>query len=127
MKNIIYLNNIIELTKFLFGSLIFLIINLLLTYFLTKYFKIWYIYSYGIIQIIELIFLYFYHSLITFKVYGDFLKFFFVIMIIALINWLGVYLVTEAYNLNYLLAIVLVAGSLALLHYLIQKFFVFIK
>lgn len=114
-----------QYTKFIFGGGIVLLINLAATYYLTEYFNIWHIYSYGVIQIIEIIFLYIYHSIITFNVYAKFIKFFIVILLIAFINWLFVLILTIQTNLNYLFIIILVATVISIVNFSLNKIYVF--
>ena len=113
--------------KFISGNALILLFNLLATFSLTNYFDIWYVYSYGIVQILELILHYFYHSIITFKVYAKFIRFFLVIFFIAFTNWLVVYILSFLTDLNYILLIIIVSGLISVINFLINKYYVYIK
>ena len=123
-------NNLITLfqyIKFILGGGFALVINLIFTVFLTEYFNIWHIYSYGIIQSIELFFLYYYHSIITFKVFAKFIKFFAVITLVAFSNWLFVLIISYFTNFSYIIIIILVASIISLINFCVNKIYVFNK
>ncbi len=111
---------------FLFGGGLSLIINLLITYALTEFFHLWHMASFALALMFEIIFLFIYHSLVTFKKKGKFLVFIFVILVISLLNWSFVYLFSEILGVYYLISIVVVAGLISLLNYLLNKKFVFV-
>lgn len=125
MNKLIFISILFQYTKFIFGGGLALLINLAVTYYLTEYFNIWHIYSYGVIQILELIFLYIYHSIVTFKIYAKFIKFFIVILFIAFINWLFVLILTIQTNLDYLFIIILVTAVISIINFSLNKIYVF--
>ena len=127
MINENYLITIFQYIKFVLGGGLALVINLILTIFLTEYFKIWHIYSYGIIQLIELFFLYYYHSIITFKVFARFIKFFAVITLVAFSNWLFVLIISYLTNFSYIIIIVFVTCIISLINFCVNKIYVFNK
>ena len=59
--------------KFVFGGGFSLILNLLITSVLTEYLQLWHMLSFSIALGIEILFLFVYHSLITFKKKGKLL------------------------------------------------------
>ncbi len=111
--------------KFVFGGGISLILNLLITYLLTELIGFWHMVSFAIALSLETIFLFAYHSKVTFKVNGKFKIFVIVILLISFLNWILVYLLTEKIKMQYLIAIVLVAGVVSILNYFINKKIVF--
>lgn len=111
--------------KFLFGGSLSLLLNLGITYVLTEFFHLWHMLSFAIALGCEILFLFGYHSVVTFGKNGRFLLFVLVIMFISVLNWLAVYVLTEILTLPYLIAIVLSAGVISLLNYGINKRVVF--
>ena len=111
--------------KFLFGGGLSLVLNLVITYILTELFYLWHMLSFGIALGCEILFLFGYHSFITFRKNGRFWVFVGVILFISLLNWLFVYFLTEMVNLPYLIAIILSAGVISVLNYALNKKLVF--
>ncbi len=111
--------------KFLFGGGLSLLLNLGITYVLTEFFQFWHMLSFGIALGCEILFLFVYHSYVTFRKNGKFWLFVGVILFISGLNWLAVYVLTEILKLPYLIAIVLAAGVISLLNYGINKRVVF--
>ncbi|HLC51656.1 MAG TPA: GtrA family protein [Candidatus Nanoarchaeia archaeon] len=113
--------------KFIVGGGISLLIALGITYALTEIIGLWHMLSFGIALLIEIIFLFFYHSVVTFKKRGKFWLFMSVILFISNLNWILVYITTVFWQWNYLASIVLVALMVSVLNYLINKTLVFRK
>ena len=111
--------------KFVFGGGISIVINLIITYILTEMFSIWQMISFSIALSLEVIFLFIYHSFITFKKNGNLKLFIIVILSISALNWIFVYILTELFNVQYLIAIVFVAGTISIFNYFINKKLVF--
>lgn len=111
--------------RFLFGGGLSLLLNLGITYILTEFFQLWHMLSFAIALSFEILFLFVYHSYVTFRKNGKFWLFAAVIIFISGLNWLAVYLLTEVLTLPYLIAIVLAAGVISLLNYGINKKVVF--
>lgn len=111
--------------KFLAGGGLSLLLNLGLTYVLTEYFQLWYMLSFAIALACEVLFLFVYHSYVTFRKNGKFWTFAAVILFISGLNWLVVYLLTELLTVPYLIAIVLAAGVISVLNYGLNKKLVF--
>jgi putative flippase GtrA len=111
--------------KFIFGGGISLLLNLLATYLLTEFFSLWHMVSFGIALGLEIIFLFVYHSFITFRKAGRFHRFVIVLVCISVLNWFGVYLGSEVLGVYYLVAIVVVALVISVFNYLINKKLVF--
>ena len=106
-----------------------MLINLCLTYVLTEFVHLWYMFSYAIGQTVNLLFNFFYHRHITFTVTSRakerFGKFFLVSLAVISISWLLVLLITEYLNLYYILSIVIVAFFVSIVDFLINKSWVF--
>ena len=117
--------NLYRYVKFVFGGGISLVLNLLITYLLTELLYLWHMLSFGIALGLETIFLFVYHSKVTFKTNGKFKIFAIVILFISGLNWILVYLLTEKFGLQYLIAIILVAGVVSILNYIINRNLVF--
>lgn len=111
--------------KFLFGGGLSLLLNLTVTYLLTEIFQLWHMLSFAIALCLEILFLFGYHSLITFRRKGYFLKFVIVILFISALNWVGVYLLSVILGVYYLLSIIMVALIISILNYLLNKKIVF--
>lgn len=111
--------------KFLFGGGLSLLLNLGITYIFTEFLHLWHMLSFAIALLCEILFLFVYHSSVTFRKNGKFWTFTAVILFISGLNWLFVYFLTEILSLQYLIAIVLAAGVISLLNYVINKKLVF--
>src|SRR3989344_6746318 len=112
---------------FIFGGSLAMLLNLGITYAFTSYAGLWYMLSYAFALCFELIFLFVYHTYITFRTRGHFLKFASVIISISVLNWLGVYFTSVILGVYYLVSIVLVALIISVLNYTLNKLFVFKK
>ena len=119
--------NILQYFKFIFGGGVSLIINLILTFLLIKIFHIWHMYAYGISLIIEISFLFLYHSIITFGIYGKIVKFIINIIFISTLNWVGVLLMSINLNLNYNISIIIIALIIFIINYYIINKIIFTK
>lgn len=111
--------------KFLLGGGLSLLLNLGITYVLTEFLQLWHMLSFAIALGCEIVFLFVYHSYITFRKNGDLWLFIVVVLFISGLNWLAVYVLTEILTLPYLVAIVLAAGAISILNYGINKKVVF--
>lgn len=111
--------------KFLFGGGLSLLLNLTITYIFTEFVHLWHMLSFGIALGCEILFLFAYHSYVTFRKNGKFWLFAVVVLFISGLNWLAVYFLTEMVALPYLVAIVLAAGAISVLNYGINKKIVF--
>ena len=125
MLNIEFEKEISRYVKFVIGGGFSLISNLLITYILTEYLHLWHMVSYLIALGIEILFLYIYHSLITFKTKGKLLLFITVILIISVMNWIAVYFLSVLIRIQYLIAIILSAGAISIINYLLNRNLVF--
>ena len=110
---------------FIFGGGISLLIGLGITYVFTRYVGLWHMFSYTIAIFFEIIFLFFYHTHITFKTKGHILKFAFNILFISFLNWVFVYLFSVTFGINYLVSIVFVALLISVINYSMNKVFIF--
>ena len=111
--------------KFIIGGCISLILNLIVTWLLTEFAGLWHMVSFGIALGVEVVFLFIYHTLITFKKNGKLTHFVVVILIISGLNWLAVGLLSVIFSLPYLIAIIISAGVISVANYLINKKLVF--
>ena len=111
--------------RFLVGGGLSLLLNLGVTYVLTEYFHLWYMLSFAIALALEILFLFLYHSQVTFQSQGRFLRFVLGILFISALNWAGVYLVTVPLGVHYLIAIPGVALIISLLNYWMNRTWVF--
>ena len=110
---------------FIIGGGISLLINVGVTYAFTEYAGLWHMMSYTFALIVEVIFLFVYHTYITFKAKGHFLKFAVVILFISVLNWALVYFTSVVLGVYYLIAIVVVALVVSVLNYAINRICVF--
>src|SRR3989338_7022911 len=111
--------------KFIFGGGLSLILNLTLTYLLTEFLALWHMLSYGLALGVEVIFLFFFHSSITFKQNGNFFRFAVLILAMSFLNWIAVYFLTVILPIPYLMGIILAAGVISILNYVLNKRLVF--
>ena len=117
--------NLFKYFKFLVGGGISLLISLALTYLLTEYVHLWHMTSFALVLGVEVIFLFLYHSVITFKKRGKFLLFIFIILFISDLNWIFVYYLSEVFEIYYVFAIILSAGVISILNFSMNKLLVF--
>ena len=113
--------------KFLIGGGISLLFGLGITYALTEVIGLWHMLSLAIAIVIEALFLFWYHSVITFRKKGRFWLFIVVVLFISDLNWILVYIASVTWNFNYLLSIIIVAGMVSILNFLINRWLVFKK
>ena len=118
-------NDIFRYGKFVFGGGISLIINLIITYILTNYLQLWHMFSFSIALGIEILFLFTYHSFITFNKDGKFSLFITVILIISGLNWFSVFFLSVIIGIQYLIAIIISAGAISIINYLLNRNIVF--
>jgi putative flippase GtrA len=117
--------DIYRYVKFVVGGGLSLIINLLITYKLTEYLQLWHMLSFSIALGIEILFLFVYHSFITFKKEGKLSLFIIIILIISGMNWIAVYFLSVIIGIQYLIAITLSAGAISIINYLLNRNLVF--
>lgn len=111
--------------KFLFGGGLSLMLNLAITFLLTEKLQLWHMLSFALALSVEILFLFIYHSLVTFEQWGKFFHFVAVILFISGVNWLGVYVLSVLLSLPYLLAIIVVALMVSILNYGLNRKWVF--
>jgi putative flippase GtrA len=117
--------DIFRYIKFVFGGGLALILNLIITYFLTEVMHLWHMVSFAIALGLELLFLLIYHTLITFKKKGKILLFVLIISFISTLNWILVFIMTIEFHFYYLISIVLVAGVVSIVNYFLNRNLVF--
>ena len=113
--------------KFLIGGGISLLFGLGITYALTEVIGLWHMLSLAIAIVIEALFLFLYHSVITFKKKGRFGLFILVVLFISDLNWILVYIASVTWNFNYLISIVAVAGMVSAINFGMNRWLVFKK
>ena len=118
-------SNLYKYFKFLIGGGLSLLISLSLTYILTEYVYLWHMTSFALVLFVEVIFQFFYHSVVTFKKRGKFLLFVFIILFISDLNWIFVYYLTEYLGIYYVVAITISAGVISILNYGMNRKLVF--
>lgn len=111
--------------KFIFGGGLSLILNLMVTYFLTEILLFWHMFSFAIALGLEIIFLFLYHSVFTFKKRGHFGRFVIIVLFISGLNWLAVYLLSVILGIHYIPSIVISALIISILNYFLNKKIVF--
>ena len=117
--------DIYRYVKFIFGGGLSLIINLIITYALTEYLHLWHMLSFSIALVIEILFLFIYHSFVTFKKDAKVPLFIIIILIISGMNWIAVYFLSVIVGIQYLIAITLSAGVISIINYLLNRNLVF--
>lgn len=122
---------------FLFGGGLSLLMNLVLTTFFTTTLHLWHMLSFALALSIEMAFLLVYHTRVTFRKEGRIERFVAVIGLISFCNWCGVFVVDHwlmpAFSFtmweltvrDYHVSIVLVAGVISVLNYMLNRFWVF--
>tara|TARA_B100000315_G_scaffold47424_1_gene42253 strand:+ start:472 stop:729 length:258 start_codon:yes stop_codon:yes gene_type:complete len=81
--------------------------------------------SFSIALGIEILFLFVYHSFITFNKEGKLSLFIIIILIISAMNWVAVYFLSIIIEVQYLMAITLSAGVISIINYLLNRSIVF--
>ena len=114
-------NNWFRYLKFIFGGGLSMLLNLALTYILTEYFDLWHMVSYTISLVLEILFLFVYHSLVTFRGKGRFLYFVATVLFISGLNWAAVYVMTVVFKIYYPIAILIAALTFSMLNYFINR------
>ena len=126
---------------FIFGGGVGALVNWLISFLLTSIMGIHYVISYSLAQIANIVVNFIWHRFITFGVKSDstsrFVKFFIMSILTALISIALVYLVKEfvldylytiilfGWNLNYLVAIIIITFVISIVNYLISTWWVF--
>lgn len=118
-------NDLFRYVKFIIGGGLSLILNLLVTFTLTEYLNLWHMLSFAIALGIEIVFLFAYHSLVTFRKKGHIISFIIIILLISGLNWMTVYFLTEIFHILYLIAIVIAALGISVINYFLNKKLVF--
>lgn len=111
--------------KFIFGGGLSLLLNLGITYSLTEFLQLWHMLSFAVALGCEILFLFIYHSFITFRKQGNFFLFAGIVLFISGLNWLAVYFLTEILALRYLFAILLAATVISVVNYTLNRIVVF--
>ena len=128
---------------FLLGGGLGALINWIITFILTSIIGIYYLISYSFALIINILFNFFWNRNITFKVKSKFrkrlLRFILTSLFSLVISMSVMYLIKEyvldrlynivffGYDLNYLVAIIIVTFLVSLLNYILSNFWVFKK
>lgn len=119
---------------FLIGGGLGLLVNLVITFFLTEFLHLWHMVSYIFGLAANIVVNFVYHKYITFKVKDKMqkriLKFIVVYFLVVIVSWALVYLFTEiivfsSFKYYYLIIIVLVTLVVSIVNYLLNKLWVF--
>ena len=128
-KLIFFLNDIERYIIFILGGALGAILNLGITYILTKYLGFWYLAAYIFGIIVNIVFNFFYHRSITFGTNnktGQRLMKFIVISIFVAIGILGVvYFFTEVVGISYIISGGIAIALMSLVNYFLNKGWVF--
>jgi len=118
-----------KLIIFGFGGLVGAIINWAITYSLTENFDIHYLLSNLIGLTVNIIFNFFYHSHITFKVFDDtkrrFFKFLIFTLIIVALNILIIFILTEFFDIWYLFSAIIATLTIVIFNFVGNHFYIF--
>lgn len=105
------------------------LINISITYTLTEFFQIWYLLSFVIGGICNILFNFLFHVKITFQASKDFftrlMKFFIVSITYGVVSIALVKFLVDTLQLYYLVAVVSVIGALSIINFLINKHLIF--
>ncbi len=113
--------------KFLVGGGLSLGLNIIITYIFTEFLHFWHMVSFTIAIALEILFLFTYHSLVTFQKRGNFYRFVLVVLFIVGLNWVGVYFLSVILDIHYIIAIILSSGVISIINYILNKKVVFKK
>lgn len=81
--------------------------------------------SFGIAIILNLIFLLTYHTIVTFKKKGKIILFMLLNIFLTTLSWILLYILTEEFLINYIIAIIPIAGVVSVINYVLNKNLVF--
>lgn len=114
---------------FIIGGGLGAFINWTITVLLTELFGMWYMASYAIGQVVNIIFNFVYHRHITFKKTDNMkkrlLSFIVVSILLTILNMALVYLATESLKIFYLIPIIVVTILISIFNYILNKEVVF--
>jgi dolichol-phosphate mannosyltransferase len=125
------LNSLIKLVIFGIGGLLGALMNWSLTYTLTEYLAVYYVYSNIIGSSVNSVFNFLYHRSITFKVNSStgnrFLKFLAVNVFIVALNVLVMFALTELFHIWYILSAFLATCFIVAMNFLLNQSLVFFE
>lgn len=114
---------------FIIGGGIGALINLAITYIMTEFFGLWYVFGYVLGGAANIVFNFIYHRRITFsvmdKAQSRFLKFIAVNIIIGIGSVGFIYLLTERLKLWYIMSGIIAITCMSMINFLINKLWVF--
>lgn len=114
---------------FVVGGTIGSLVNIGLTYFLTEFLGFWYLSSFILGSLINILFNFGYHCFFTFrirnKIKSRMIKFFLVSIISIFFVVYFVYFLTDIIGLWYLFSVILTMVIVSIANFLINKFWVF--
>jgi len=124
-------NHIKQFGIFLIGGGLGALINLALTYLLTEFFGVWYMGAYSLGVCANIIFNFWYHKNITFKIQDKLrrrmVKFALTNVFIGGGIMVLVYMLTEILKVQYILSGIIAIGLMSIINFLINKFWVFLR
>ena len=114
-----------QYAKYVSGSWLIGILEILLTVILTEVFKFWFFYSYFFSLLMGALLLFFYHNHVTFDIKSYNLRrimyFMLFMLIMTMINLGGVYLLVVTFSLNYVVAILVIGIFTSISGFVINK------
>ncbi len=128
-----YLSNTLiqQILAFASGGALIFFLKIILTAFLTEYISIPYIVSYSITLIISILFSFFYHIYVTFKInkpsLSYFLRFIIALLFFYLVDALLVWNITEFLKIHYTLSITITTIILFFIKFIVFDKLVFYK
>lgn len=105
--------------------------NLFVTYFLTEYFKLWYLYSVVVGTFLSWTVMFFLNSRYTFsdhklqKLDIAYIKNIIIYIVLVPVGWGAVYLLTSIVGVHYLLSQIMVVGFMSIISFLLTSHYVF--
>ena len=105
--------------------------NLFVTYFLTEYFKLWYLYSVVAGTFLSWTAMFFLNSKYTFSDYKlekldiAYIKNIIIYIVLVPVSWGSVYLLTSIAGVHYLLSQIIVVGFMSIISFLLTSYYVF--
>jgi dolichol-phosphate mannosyltransferase len=118
------------LSKFALGTIISYALNISSTFFFTEFLGVWYIYSYILTRIIQLVFTFYYNAKVIFKSKHDtstVARFLTVVIGVDILNIGFVKILTDYANLYYLYSVTLSLIVFLILKYLLYSVYVYKK
>lgn len=118
------------LSKFALGTFLNYVLNIASTYLFTEFLGVWYIYSYILTRLIQLVFTFYYNTKVIFKATHDvstIIKFLAVVVVTDILNIGAVKVLTDYLNIYYLASVTFSLIFFLGLKYLLYSVYVYKK